>query len=219
MANYYFTSEYLWVEDDICEVQMKLTNPLPFELKVSNMRLLTSGVVFESIPETIILAPDSPTTVNLHGTPKEVGELQILGYSTHTLGVKSNCRLKNMPTPHKFPASYTIEVIPSLPTITIETIVAPSGNAHLSSVENVGSTTNISLFNGESTDCSIRITNTSNVSIEHLELAIQVRLKFYFLLFAVFTAIVFIKCKNCKYIDSSISLRTSDVTILFEPRS
>ncbi|KAF9799525.1 hypothetical protein SFRURICE_018712 [Spodoptera frugiperda] len=165
--------EYLWVEDDICEVQMKLTNPLPFELKVSNMRLLTSGVVFESIPETIILAPDSPTTVNLHGTPKEVGELQILGYSTHTLGVKSNCRLKNMPTPHKFPASYTIEVIPSLPTITIETIVAPSGNAHLSSVENVGSTTNISLFNGESTDCSIRITNTSNVSIEHLELAIQ----------------------------------------------
>ncbi|KAF9418907.1 hypothetical protein HW555_004427 [Spodoptera exigua] len=165
--------EYLWVEDDICEVQMKLTNPLPFELKVSKMRLLTSGVVFESIPETIILPPDSPTTVNLHGTPKEVGELQILGYSTHTLGVKSNCRLKNMPTPHKFPAAYTIEVIPSLPTITIETIVAPSGNAHLSSVENVGSTTNISLFNGESTDCSIRITNTSNVNIEHLELAIQ----------------------------------------------
>lgn len=69
--------EYLWVEDDICEVQLKLTNPLPFELKVSNMRLLTSGVVFESIPETIVLAPDSPTTVNLHGTPKEIGELQV----------------------------------------------------------------------------------------------------------------------------------------------
>ena len=153
---------------------MKLTNPLPFELKVSNMRLLTSGVVFESIPETIILPPDSPTTVNLHGTPKEVGELQIQGYSTHTLGVKSNCRLKNMPTPHKFPASYTIEVIPSLPTITIETIVAPSGNTSVTSMENVGSTTNISLFNGESTDCSIKITNTSNVPIEHLELAIQV---------------------------------------------
>lgn len=165
--------EYLWVEDDICEVQMKLTNPLPFELKVSNMRLLTSGVVFESIPETIILPPDSPTTVNLHGTAKEVGELQILGYSTHTLGVKSNCRLKNMTTPHKFPAAYTIEVIPSMPTITIETIVAPSGNISLSSMENVGSTTNISLYNGESTDCTIKITNTSNVSIEYLELSIQ----------------------------------------------
>ncbi|CAG9788774.1 unnamed protein product [Diatraea saccharalis] len=165
--------EYLWVEDDICEVQMKLTNPLPFELKVSNMRLLTSGVVFESIPETIILPPDSPTTVNLHGTPKEVGELQILGYSTHTLGVKSNCRLKNMPTPNKFLPSYTIEVIPSLPTITIETIVAPSGSVSLSSLENVGSTTNITLYNGESTECSMKITNTSNVPIEYLDIAIQ----------------------------------------------
>ncbi|XP_063537135.1 protein brunelleschi [Cydia strobilella] len=165
--------EYLWVEDDICEVQMKLTNPLPFELKVSNMRLLTSGIVFESIPETIILPPDSPTTVNLHGTPKEVGDLQIMGYSTHTLGVKSNCRLKNMPTPNKFPASYTIEVIPSLPTITIETTVAPSGNLNLPNVENVGSITNISLHNGEGTDCTMKITNTSNVPIEYLDLAIQ----------------------------------------------
>ncbi|CAG9112030.1 unnamed protein product [Plutella xylostella] len=165
--------EYLWVEDDICEVQLKLTNPLPFELKVSNMRLLTSGVVFESIPETIILPPDSPTTVNLHGTPKEVGELQILGYSTHTLGVKSNCRLKNMPTPNKFPASYTIEVIPALPTITIETTVAPSGNQNLPNTENVGSITNISLHNGESTECTMKITNTSQVPIEYLDLAIQ----------------------------------------------
>lgn len=165
--------EYLWVEDDICEVQLKLTNPLPFELKVSNMRLLTSGIVFESIPETIILSPDIPTTVNLHGTPKEVGELQILGYSTHTLGVKSNCRLKNMPTPNKFPASYTIEVIPSLPTITIDTTLTPSGNAGLPSLENAGNNTNISLYNGESTDFTIRITNTSNVPIEYLELSIQ----------------------------------------------
>ncbi|XP_034834345.1 protein brunelleschi [Maniola hyperantus] len=165
--------EYLWVEDDICEVQMKLTNPLPFELKVSNMRLLTSGVVFESIPETIILPPDSPTTVNLHGTPKEIGELQILGYSTHTLGVKSNCRLKNMPMPHKFPASFSIEVIPSLPTITIETTLSLAGNINLSNPEISGSIANISLYNGESTECTIKITNTSSVPIEYLDLSIQ----------------------------------------------
>lgn len=170
----FFFTEYLWVEDDICEVQLKLTNPLPFELKVSNMRLLTSGIVFESLPETIILPPDSPTTVNLHGTPKEIGELQILGYSTHTLGVKSNCRLKNMPTPHKFPASFSIEVIPSLPTIVIDTTVAPSGSISAASAENVGSTTNITLYNGESTDCTIKITNTSLVPIEYLDLSIQV---------------------------------------------
>ncbi|KAI8439530.1 hypothetical protein MSG28_013279 [Choristoneura fumiferana] len=132
-----------------------------------------SRIVFESIPETIVLAPDTPTTVNLHGTPKEVGELQILGYSTHTLGVKSNCRLKSMPMPNKFPASYTIEVIPSLPTITIETTVAPSGNLNSPSEDNVGSVTNISLYNGESTECTMQITNTSNVPIEYLDLAIQ----------------------------------------------
>ncbi|XP_032518719.2 protein brunelleschi isoform X1 [Danaus plexippus] len=165
--------EYLWVEDDICEVQMKLTNPLPFELKVSNMRLLTSGVVFESIPETIILPPDSPTTVNLHGTPKEVGELLILGYSTHTLGVKSNCRLKNMPMPHKFPSAFSIEVIPSLPRISIETTLTLSGNVNISNPEISASVTNISLYNGESTECTIKITNTSNVAIEYLDLLIQ----------------------------------------------
>lgn len=150
---------------------MKLTNPLPFELKVSNMRLLTSGVVFESLPETIILPPDSPTTVNLHGTPKEVGELQILGYSTHTLGVKSNCRLKNLPLSSKFPTAYVIEVIPSLPMMLIETNL--SGHLNVSS-ESHTNVTNVSLYNGESTECTIKLTNTSAVPIEYLDLAIQV---------------------------------------------
>lgn len=152
---------------------MKLTNPLPFELKVSNMRLLTSGVVFESIPETIILPPDSPTTVNLHGTPKETGELQILGYSTHTLGVKSNCRLKNMPMPNKFSACFSLDVIPKLPTITIETEIV-AGNVMNVEHSTYGSV-NLSLYNGESAECAIKITNTSNVPIKYLELSIQVR--------------------------------------------
>lgn len=101
------------------------------------------------------------------------------GFSTHTLGVKSNCRLKNMPTPHKFPANYTIEVIPSLPTVTIETTVAQSG--HISVTNDNYSNTNISLYNGESTDCKLKITNTSNVAIEYLDLSIQVsRAKYNF---------------------------------------
>ncbi|XP_050682191.1 protein brunelleschi [Leptidea sinapis] len=163
--------DHLWVQDDICEVQLKLTNPLPIELKVSNMLLLTTGIVFESIPETIILPPDTPTTVNLHGTPKEEGDLQILGYSTHTLGVKSNCRLKHMPMPNKFPASFTVSVIPSLPIISIETCVTVSGGVNVFGPDS--GSTNISLYNGESTDCSIKITNTSNVPVEYLDLSIQ----------------------------------------------
>lgn len=37
----------------------------------------------------------------------------LIGYSTHTLGVKSNCRLKTLPKiPH---SQFTIEVVPALP--------------------------------------------------------------------------------------------------------
>ena len=61
------------------------------------MRLLTNGVVFESMPESIALSLESgATAVMLVGTSREVGELEILGFSIHTLGVKSNCRLKHM---------------------------------------------------------------------------------------------------------------------------
>jgi hypothetical protein len=103
------------VENEPCEVTLKLSNPLPFELKVSDMRLLTSGVVFESLPETVVLSPSGspPTVITLHGTPRESeGQLQLQGYSTHTLGVKSNCRLRHM---NGFPPHYEVEVVPSLP--------------------------------------------------------------------------------------------------------
>lgn len=79
-------SDFCWVENEVCEVQLKLVNSLPFELKVSNMRLLTSGVVFESVPETIVLSPDVTTTLTLSGWAREGGELELSGYSTHTLG-------------------------------------------------------------------------------------------------------------------------------------
>lgn len=97
--------DYLWVEGDICEVIVKLFNPLPFELKVSDMvrqifylhsvciililnlyfifvsqRLLTSGIVFESIPTSISMPAESgPHQCKLSGIPKEVGDLEILG--------------------------------------------------------------------------------------------------------------------------------------------
>lgn len=92
------------MEGDTCEVLIDLFNPLPFELKVSNMvsvgcnikvgqcfvcvklcfyfsqRLLASDVVFESIPSSIVLPADSgPHTISLEGVPKEVGELEIQG--------------------------------------------------------------------------------------------------------------------------------------------
>jgi len=43
-------------------------------------RLLTTGAVFESLPTSLSLPPESgPQPVILSGTPKEIGELEVLG--------------------------------------------------------------------------------------------------------------------------------------------
>ncbi|XP_012285614.1 protein brunelleschi [Orussus abietinus] len=162
--------DYLWVEGDICEVSMQLVNPLPFELRVSNMRLLTSGVVFESIPDTVVLPAESgPMAVTLAGTPKEVGELEILGFSTHTLGVKSNCRLRhmeNMPHPQ-----YIVEVVPVLPKIDVATSLPQT--ASFSSGENIVTSASVSLYGGESAECTVTITNVGQLPVETVEVSVQ----------------------------------------------
>lgn len=158
-----------WVQHDLCEVTVKLSNPLPFELNVADMRLLTNGIVFESLPQTVLLSPSIPTYVTLHGTPLEVGELEIQGYSTHALGVKSNCRLKDMFN-RNFPPSYVINVIPALPKMTIKTSLPQT--ATFSSISNqdcIVTSASVTLYNGESTDCIVSITNSSNIPIDYIE--------------------------------------------------
>jgi len=72
----------------------------------------------------------------LTGIPKEVGEIEINGYSTHTLGVKSNCRLKNIPNVPE--TTYNVQVIPSMPIL--EAFILDSNNDNIS---------NVTLFAGE----------------------------------------------------------------------
>ncbi|KAK9876811.1 hypothetical protein WA026_015049 [Henosepilachna vigintioctopunctata] len=163
--------DFLWVEGDLCSVSLKLLNPLPFELKVSDMRLLSSGVVFESIPETVILPPDSATLVTLSGTPKEHGELELQGYSTHALGVKSNCRLKHM---EGFLPHFTVQIVPSLPIIEVTTSLPQSASfSSLRDFDSVITSASLSLYHGENSDCIITLTNKSQISIEYLEISIQ----------------------------------------------
>lgn len=75
-------------------------------------------------------------SIILTGIPKEVGEIEINGYSTHTLGVKSNCRLKSIPNIPE--TTYNVQVIPSMPRM--EALILDLKN------ENITSTT---LFAGE----------------------------------------------------------------------
>lgn len=160
---------FLWVQNDLCEVTLKLNNPLPYELRVGDMRLLTNGIVFESLPQTVILSPSIPTFVTLHGTPMESGELEILGYSTHTLGVKSNCRLEDM-FGRNFPQTYSIDVIPGLPKISVKTSLPQTATfSGISNPEGIITSASLTLYNGEATECSITITNTSNIAVEYID--------------------------------------------------
>ncbi|GAB0091455.1 Protein brunelleschi [Sergentomyia squamirostris] len=150
------TQPIQWVQHDVGEVSLKLMNPLPGELHVCDMRLLSTGVVFESRPQTIsLVASPAATHVILQGTPLEVGSLEIQGYSTHTLGVKSNCRLRDMQrSRHHLPTSVTVAVIPALPTLTVMTSLPEKG---------------LTLYNGEEAEVKVTLTNTSSVPIDFLE--------------------------------------------------
>jgi trafficking protein particle complex subunit 9 len=166
---------FLWVQHDKSEIAIKLHNPLPFELQVTDMRLLTDGVVFESLPESVVLQPNGSQSISLFGTPLEVGELEMNGYSTHTLGVKSNCRLKHM-FARNFPVNYKINVIPALPIMSITTSLpqlTTAVSSGLSHSEEVINSVSASLFNGETQICDVTIENKSNILIEYIETSLQ----------------------------------------------
>ncbi|GIX80541.1 trafficking protein particle complex subunit 9 [Caerostris extrusa] len=106
---------FKWVEGDICEVALQVFNPLPFELKITNMSILADDIPFESFPACLSLPAESgPYPVTLHGSPVGSGKLQTLGYTTHVMGVKNICLLKDIPAIRK--PNFTIDVIPRLPT-------------------------------------------------------------------------------------------------------
>ncbi|KAH8419358.1 hypothetical protein KR222_006517 [Zaprionus bogoriensis] len=165
---------FLWVQNDMSEVSVRLRNPLPFELAVTDMRLLTNGVVFESLPQTVVLQPHVPTHVSLHGTPIEPGQLDLQGYSTHTLGVKSNCRLKHM-RGRSLPPNYLVDVIPALPRISVKTSLPQTATfSNMNKADIVVTSAGLTLYNGESSNCTITIKNeSSTLPLEHLEVSIN----------------------------------------------
>lgn len=121
-------TDIIWVQDEPCSTAITLKNTLPFDLKVISIKLLTDGVPLETEPLYLKLDadPSALVTVNLIGIPRPLpkttedtiglSRLDIFGYSTHLLGVKSNCRLDMIPK-SRFPNHYSVEVAPPLPRI------------------------------------------------------------------------------------------------------
>uniref|UniRef100_A0A8B9PB19 Trafficking protein particle complex 9 n=1 Tax=Apteryx owenii TaxID=8824 RepID=A0A8B9PB19_APTOW len=106
--------DFQWVQGDVCEVQLMVYNPMPFELRVENMGLLTAGVEFESLPAALSLPAESGLyPVTLVGVPQTTGQITINGYHTSVFGVFSDCLLDNLPGVKT--NGCTVEVIPALP--------------------------------------------------------------------------------------------------------
>lgn len=74
--------------------------------------------------------------------------MQILGYTTHVLGVKSNCRLRDIPNLKK--PCYIIDVVPALPQLQVVTSLPKSPVfSVLQDSSSVVASAHLSLFAGE----------------------------------------------------------------------
>ncbi|XP_023932034.1 trafficking protein particle complex subunit 9-like [Lingula anatina] len=164
--------DFQWVMDDVCEVALQVFNPMPYELKVSNVALLTDGVDFVSHPSSMSLQANSgPYVVKVLGTPKGAGQLNIIGYTTTVLGVRNNCKLRDIPRIRE--AQYTVEVIPPLPQLQVTTSVPRSRSySNLDEILKKESAI-LTVFAGESFECQVMLTNTGSYPIEVVELALD----------------------------------------------
>ncbi|XP_065336501.1 protein brunelleschi [Cloeon dipterum] len=183
--------DFLWVEGDFCDVQVTLENQLPIELRVVDAKLLTDGTVFESSPSTLVLPPlPNPETVSLAsnsaasatssiasvesnvlhsiftGVPRAAGTLNIIGYSTHVLGVKSNCFLSDLA--HLSPSSqFTIEVVPAMPQLQITTTLPKMVNNSIH-IQDAATSGILSVYAGETEEVVVTLSNISNMNVTML---------------------------------------------------
>ncbi|XP_025914337.1 trafficking protein particle complex subunit 9 isoform X3 [Apteryx rowi] len=161
--------DFQWVQGDVCEVQLMVYNPMPFELRVENMGLLTAGVEFESLPAALSLPAESGLyPVTLVGVPQTTGQITINGYHTSVFGVFSDCLLDNLPGVKT--NGCTVEVIPALPRLQISTSLPRSAHTlQPSSGDEISTNVSVQLYNGETQQLIIKLENIGAEPLEKLE--------------------------------------------------
>ncbi|CAK5033283.1 unnamed protein product [Meloidogyne enterolobii] len=125
-----------WVVGCHCGISIQVENPLPIELIVDNLKLITEGCDFEphylrlNLPSCYGGGPciDQTTKnlVKLMGIPRSTGTLKIVGYSCELLGCRNICKFSqeeitttsNLQSSKKF---YSVRILPNLPLLRIET--------------------------------------------------------------------------------------------------
>ncbi|TKS88669.1 Trafficking protein particle complex subunit 9 NIK- and IKBKB-binding protein [Collichthys lucidus] len=166
--------DFQWVQGDVCEVQLMVYNPMPYELRVENMGLLTSGVEFESLPAALSLPAESGLyPVTLVGVPRTAGNITVNGYHTSVFGVTSDCLLEGLAGVKT--SGCLVEVIPSLPRLQLSTSLPRSAYAPSPMTkEELSSTVSVQLFNGETQQLTITLDNIGSEDIESLELTSKI---------------------------------------------
>ncbi|NXS18283.1 TPPC9 protein, partial [Mystacornis crossleyi] len=161
--------DFQWVQGDVCEVQLMVYNPMPFELRVENMGLLTTGVEFESLPAALSLPAESGLyPVTLVGVPQTTGQITVNGYHTSVFGVFSDCLLDNLPGVKT--NGCTVEVIPALPRVQISTSLPRSAHTlQPSSGDEISTNVSVQLYNGETQQLIIKLENIGTEPLEKLE--------------------------------------------------
>nr|KAF6426981.1 trafficking protein particle complex 9 [Molossus molossus] len=149
-------------------------NPMPFELRVENMGLLTSGVEFESLPAALSLPAESGLyPVTLVGVPQTTGTITVNGYHTTVFGVFSDCLLDNLPGIKT--SGSTVEVIPALPRVQISTSLPRSAHSlQPSSGDEVSTSVSVQLYNGETQPLVIQLENIGTEPLEKLEVTSKI---------------------------------------------
>uniref|UniRef100_A0A9J2PDJ2 Trafficking protein particle complex subunit 11 domain-containing protein n=1 Tax=Ascaris lumbricoides TaxID=6252 RepID=A0A9J2PDJ2_ASCLU len=169
-----------WVVDCACEVSVSVSNCLPFELSVNNLSLLSEGCALETVPVRLNLAPCSDSVesvdIKLIGVPRAPGKLTITGYSCEVLGVRSVCRLRDLPLSansagnNSHSSVFEVEVLPALPVLELQTSLprAPI------SEEDMEPTAETTVYSGQTFEHTISIVNASKtIAIRDMRLEIR----------------------------------------------
>nr|XP_020012646.1 trafficking protein particle complex subunit 9 isoform X3 [Castor canadensis] len=166
--------DFQWVQGDVCEVQLMVYNPMPFELRVENMVRPTSHLAFESLPAALSLPAESGLyPVTLVGVPQTTGTITVNGYHTTVFGVFSDCLLDNLPGIKTSGSS--VEVVPALPRLQIGTSLPRSAHSlQPSSGDEVSTNLSIQLYNGETQQLIITLENIGMEPLEKLEVTSKI---------------------------------------------
>ncbi|TRY85943.1 hypothetical protein DNTS_032709 [Danionella cerebrum] len=179
---------FQWVQGDVCEVQLMVYNPMPFELRVENMTPLSVLLLppIHLIPiSRSSLIPYLVSAPSL--TPPHLSWMDgwmdadlwmprgsvCAGYQTCVFGVSSDCLLDTLSGVKS--SSCTLEVVPALPRLQLCTSLPRS--AHLSS-EELSTSVSLQLFNGETQQLIITLENIGTEPLNTLELTSSTKLVF-----------------------------------------